>query len=247
MPDNSEERTSNGMVGLNEPQPVIDMSAQQIMSCCSWCGDGCQGGYPIDAMHYWKGTWFSGGGVTTGGWYGSNCGCYPYEIPPCPNGCKEGPTPRCKKSCRQGYPVSYAQDKHYASDYYKIKRTVSDIQTEIYQNGPIECAFTVYDNFMHYPVDKSGEGGIVNGVYVSNQNAQQLGGHAITIVGWGMAPAGSGFPNGIPYWLIHNSWNVTWGNAGTFKYLRGTDLGGMESGCVAGIAKPNDSNFILQC
>jgi len=212
-------------VFLNEPVPPMDFSAEQILSCCSWCGDGCQGGYPIDAMRYW--CW---NGVVTGGWYGSNCGCYPYGVPPCPpSGCQEGPTPRCKKSCRAGYPRSYSADKHYCSDHYEIDSRPSAIQTEIMNNGPVECAFTVHESFMHYS----------NGVY-SSCDGQELGGHAVTNYGWGVQ-------NGVPYWIFHNSWNVTWGLQGKFLIKRGVDLCGIESQCVAGKAKGSDSNLKLVC
>jgi cathepsin B len=210
---------------LNEPAPPVDFSSQQIMSCCSWCGDGCQGGYPIDAMRYW--CW---NGVVTGGWYNSNCGCYPYGIPPCPpSGCTEGPTPKCKKQCRSGYGRSYSNDKHYCTDHYEISSRASAIQTEIMNYGPVECAFTVHDSFMHY----------TNGVYDSC-DGRELGGHAVTNYGWGSM-------NGVPYWIFHNSWNVTWGMQGKFYIKRGVDLCGIESQCVAGKAKTPDSNYKLVC
>lgn len=223
--------TANGREGLVESAPMIDMSAEQILSCCYYCGDGCQGGYPIDAMKYWKTT-----GVVTGGWYGSNCGCYPYEVPPCPDGCEEGPTPACKQTCRSGYSKTLSQDKHFATDYYEISNDVSSLMMEIYNHGPIECAFTVYENFMHYPHSQ----GVTNTVY-NKVVGRNVGGHAITVVGWGQTS------DGIPYWEIRNSWNTTWGLEGTFRFLRGSDLCGMESQCVAGMAKTSDKNFLLQC
>jgi cathepsin B len=212
---------------LNEKKPLIDMSAEQILSCCSWCGDGCQGGYPIDAMKYWAWT-----GVVTGGWYGSNCGCQTYGIPPCPaSGCSspEPPTPKCSNKCGGSYSTSYNNDKHYASDHYEIKGAAR-IQQEIYQNGPVECAFQVYENFMHYS----------GGVY-DKKTGSYLGGHAITVIGWGTE-------GGEDYWLINNSWNVTWGVQGQFKFLRGTDLCGMESQCVGGKAKAETGTaYLLKC
>jgi cathepsin B len=211
---------------LNENKPAIDMSAAQIMDCCQWCGQGCQGGYPIDAMKYWA--W---DGVVTGGWYGSNCGCKPYEIPPCPpSGCSgpEASTPACHQSCRSGYPKTFSADKHHGTDHYEI-RDESNIKNEIYSKGSVECAFEVYENFMHYK----------SGVY-SQKSGQYLGGHAVRIIGWGTE-------GGVPYWKIANSWNVTWGENGYFKFKRGSDLCGMESQCVAGVAKSSDSAFQLVC
>jgi cathepsin B len=211
---------------LNEPKPVIDMSAAQIMDCCYYCGQGCGGGYPIDAMRY-----YSYDGVVTGGWYGSNCGCKPYEIPPCPaSGCSgpEAQTPTCTQSCRSGFARTFTQDKHKGTDHYTI-RGAANIQAEIYAKGSVECAFSVYENFMHY----------TSGVYTA-KSGQLLGGHAVRVIGWGTE-------GGVPYWTIANSWNTTWGIQGFFKFKRGIDLCGMESQCVASVAKGSDSNYQLQC
>jgi len=211
---------------LNEGKPPIDMSAEDIMSCCKYCGDGCDGGYPTDAMRYWYYT-----GVVTGGWYGSNCGCQPYMIKPCGSqGCSgDASTPSCSSACRGGYNVAYKNDKHKATNHYELSSSVTTLMTEIYNNGPIECGFEVYENFMHY----------TSGVY-DKIEGRLLGGHAVKIIGWGKE-------NGVDYWLINNSWNTTWGLTGQFKYLRGISLGGMQSSCVAGTAKTNDANFMLKC
>jgi cathepsin B len=213
---------------LNEPPPAISFSAEDILSCCgSSCGDGCDGGFPLDAMMYWKQQ-----GVVTGAWYGSNCGCYPYQVPPCgPNGCSgpEVPTPKCNKNCRSGFPRSYTQDKHKATSAYKVAGNAAAIQTEIYTNGPVECAFTVYENFMNYK----------SGVY-NKQSGSVLGGHAVKILGWGTSGS-------QPYWIINNSWNVTWGMNGVFWFLRGKNLCGMEAQCVAGMGVKGDTNVNLQC
>jgi len=212
---------------LNEGKPDVCFAAEDIMSCCKYCGDGCQGGYPIDAMKYCAQT-----GVVTGCWFGSNCGCQPYQVPPCgPQGCSgpEAQTPACSANCRSGYPISHTNDKHKATKYYQIAGNAAAIQTEIMTNGPVECAFNVYDNFMSYK----------SGVY-NKLGGQYLGGHAVKIIGWGVSGS-------TPYWIINNSWNVTWGMNGIVWFGRGKDLGGMESQCVAGMAKTADTNYMLQC
>lgn len=40
-----------------------------------------------------------------------------------------------------------------------------------------------------------------------------VGGHAVKIIGWGV----NNDTNNTPYWLVVNSWNVTWGDKGRKK------------------------------
>ncbi len=80
---------------------------------------------------------------------------------------------------------------------------MADIQTELYNNGPAEAAFTVYEDFFSYK----------SGVY-KHVTGAQAGGHAIKILGWGVE-------NGMNYWLCANSWGPSWGMNGFFKILQG--------------------------
>lgn len=198
------------------------ISAEDLVSCCSSCGFGCDGGFPESAWEYFQHT-----GLVTGGNYNSNQGCRPYSIPSCDhhvNGtlppCQgEQSTPKCEKKCESSYTTPYSQDKHYGSKAYSIRSNVAQIQTEIMTNGPVEGAFTVYADFVSYKT----------GVY-QHTTGEELGGHAIKIIGWGVE-------NSTPYWTVVNSWNEDWGDKGTFKILRGKDECGIESGIVAGTPK----------
>jgi len=198
-------------------------SADDLVSCCHICGFGCNGGFPGAAWSYWTRK-----GIVSGGPYGSTQGCRPYEIPPCEhhvNGTRppcdgeHGKTPSCQHQCQTSYNVSYSSDKHYGAKSYSIDRNVENIQKEIQTNGPVEGAFTVYEDLILYK----------DGVY-QHVHGKQLGGHAIRILGWGVE-------KGTPYWLIANSWNADWGNKGFFKILRGEDHCGIESSISAGLPK----------
>lgn len=101
-------------------------------------------------------------GLVSGGAYDSHEGCQPYLIAPCEhhvNGTRgpctgEGKTPKCQKSCQASYNVSYDKDKHFGKSSYSISRNQDHIRQEIFENGPVEGAFTVYEDFPNY---KEGE------------------------------------------------------------------------------------------
>ncbi|KAK6024791.1 papain family cysteine protease, partial [Ostertagia ostertagi] len=95
------------------------ISDQDMVSCCDYCGYGCQGGWPIRAWQY-----FAYEGVVTGGNYATKGSCRPYEIHPCGHHGDEpyygecdddAATPRCKRKCLRGYKKSYPSDKHYGT------------------------------------------------------------------------------------------------------------------------------------
>ncbi|VDL75296.1 unnamed protein product [Nippostrongylus brasiliensis] len=97
----------------------VSISADDVLSCCGKkCGNGCEGGYPIEAWRYWVKT-----GICTGGSYTSQAGCKPYPIPPCGHHVNqtfygdcptsEYDTPVCTNKCIAGYSTSYADDKHF--------------------------------------------------------------------------------------------------------------------------------------
>jgi cathepsin B len=110
-----------------------ELSAEDVLSCCGFtCGDGCNGGYPSSAWHF-----FMKHGLTTEA-------KYPYAFPPCehhinashykPCGPSQ-PTPKCSKAAIKG-------PKYHGKSVYSVLPTT--IEKEIMQNGPVEGGFTVY-------------------------------------------------------------------------------------------------------
>uniref|UniRef100_A0A8C7URQ8 Cathepsin B n=1 Tax=Oncorhynchus mykiss TaxID=8022 RepID=A0A8C7URQ8_ONCMY len=199
----------------------VEISSEDLLSCCESCGMGCNGGYPSAAWDFWTKE-----GLVSGGLYDSHIGCRPYSIPPCEhhvNGtrppCKgeEGDTPQCTNQCEPGYTPGYKQDKHFGKRSYSVPSDEKEIMKELYKNGPVEGAFTVYEDFLLYK----------SGVY-RHVSGSAVGGHAIKVLGWGEE-------GGTPYWLAANSWNTDWGDNGFFKIVRGEDHCGIESEMVAGI------------
>ena len=98
---------------------------------------------------------------------------------------------------------------------------------EVYRNGPVEVAFSVYEDFAHYK----------SGVY-KHVKGDVLGGHAVKLIGWGTTN------DGEDYWLLANQWNISWGDDGYFMIRRGTNECGIEEDVVAGL--PSSKNFISQ-
>ncbi|VDD77593.1 unnamed protein product [Mesocestoides corti] len=203
---------------------IVRLSADDLLSCCSICGMGCNGGFPLEAWEFWKRK-----GLVSGGLYGTKGVCRAYEIPPCEhhvNGTRppcsgDAKTPKCKHTCQPEYKVTYAKDKHFATKVYSIRKDEDAIKHELFTNGPVEADFEVYADFPSYK----------SGVY-QHVSGALLGGHAIKLMGWGEE-------NGVPYWLCANSWNTDWGDGGFFKILRGENHCGIESDINAGIPKAN--------
>jgi cathepsin B len=62
----------------------------------------------------------------------------------------------------------------------------------------------------------------IGGIY-KHTTGKFLGGHAITIVGWGVGE------NNTAYWTVKNSWSEFWGEKGYFRIQRGVNMVGIEN------------------
>lgn len=186
----------------------ISISALDLVTCDN-SDNGCFGGFPMNAWEYAR----DYGLVDTP--------CRPYTIPTCAP--EDQPclnfvnTPVCNRTCSND--EDYENSLHYADRVYGVSSNADDIAQEIMNNGPVEAAFTVYADFVHYK----------SGVY-SHQSGSALGGHAVKIIGWGVE-------NGQDYWMVANSWTTTWGDNGFFKIAKGNDECGIEDMIVAGSVK----------
>ncbi|GMT12169.1 hypothetical protein PFISCL1PPCAC_3466, partial [Pristionchus fissidentatus] len=163
-------------------QPVL--SAEDMLSCC---GDlchvnGCSGGNPFGAWLY-----MATAGVCTGGEFWGNVGCKPYQFEPCGlvtvdgvshnHNCKyDDPLiAQCAAACtNEQYDKPYNEDKYYGKSAYALKNDVDAIKQEIFDHGPVDASFTVYEDFDLY-----------NGGIYQHVSGSVLGGHSVKIIGWG--------------------------------------------------------------
>lgn len=118
-------------------------------------------------------------------------------------------------SCPSSFPN--CQTYRVRASTTRTVNTIAAIQDAIYNGGPVSAAFTVYNDFYSY----------TSGVY-RHVAGGVVGGHAIELVGWGVAS------DGTPYWIAKNSWGVNWGMSGYFWIKRGNNECGIESNVVFG-------------
>ncbi|XP_031486094.1 cathepsin B-like protease 3 [Nymphaea colorata] len=198
---------------------TISLSVNDILSCCgSSCGDGCKGGWLINAWQY-----FVQNGVVTEE-------CDPYFDPVgCRHpGCTEvWQTPQCVQKCKSENQV-WSDQKHFGVSAFNIQSDPQSIMAEIYTNGPVEAGFAIYQDFPLYE----------SGVY-KHVSGKLIGHHAVKLIGWGTTEEGE------DYWLAANSWNSGWGDNGFFKIKRGTNECEFEENVVAGMPSPKNLNSAL--
>lgn len=196
----------------------ISLSVNDLLACCGFlCGDGCEGGYPIYAWQY-----LVNQGVVT-----EKCDPYFDDIGCSHPGCEPlFPTPKCERKCTDEN-ILWRESKHFSMSAYRISSDPYSIMVEILKNGPVEVAFTVYEDFAHY---KSGVYKYITG--------SVMGSHAVKLIGWGTSE------DGEDYWLLANQWNRSWGDNGYFRIRRGTNECGIEEDVVAGL--PSTKNLIRE-
>ena len=210
----------------------MPLSAQDL--CFNANSNGCGGGYLNAAWEF-----VQNDGIVTGAQQQPDDGksdpfkgmgfCSKFSLPHCHHHGPVGKDPYpaegaqgCEKQSSAPGPTSCdsdAKDPHndYLNDKYAFTGTVQTYAGEdamkeaIMSNGPIEVAFTVYSDFENY----------AGGIYHQTSN-DQLGGHAVRVVGWGVE-------KNVSYWKVANSWNKYWGEHGYFRIVRGKNECGIEN------------------
>ena len=207
------------------------LSVEMMVGCCKVCGYGCGDGFQNYAWAWLAGQKGTPYGLVTGSSVqGRETFCSAYTVPRCNHyasrndtlpSCEKGPpakTPACPAACdaNSSYAVPFAQDVHRFSASYAVPDNEAAIRAEIFAHGPVTAGFNVYSDWVSY----------TGGVYQA-LGGEELGGHAVKIIGWGTLGAKK-------YWLVANSFGAKWGDAGYFKILRGVSECGIESSVVTG-------------
>jgi cathepsin B len=175
------------------PDTLITLSPQDLVSCDKQ-QQGCGGGWPIKAWTYTNVT-----GLTLDS-------CDPYTS-------GGGSTGVCKVGKKgDACPGKGVQEFYHSGEGYKVLGEEA-MKTEIYDNGPIEVVFEVYNDFFNYK----------SGVY-HHVSGGLAGYHAVKMIGWGIDKK-----DNTPYWILYNSWGTSWGMKGEFWVKRGTNECHMET------------------
>jgi len=225
------EAGSDRMCIATKAKMMVPLSAQDVcFGPVSIMSQGCDGGNIMTPWAYLtKTTKMGGKGAVTGGQYqgtgpfGKGL-CSDFSLPHCHHhgpqgsdpypaegqpGCPKGKSPPSPKACDADAKAphnDFASDRYYFEGDIVVSEGDDAIQKAIMAGGPLSTSFVVYSDFENYA------GGIYH--YVSGE---QLGAHAVKIVGWGVE-------NETKYWKIANSWNPYWGEKGYFRMKRGDNV-----------------------
>ena len=170
----------------------IDLSPQDALSC--YLRDCDYGNYLIDTQL----NLIKNGTVTEQ--------CLPFSS-------SEGViTDECPTKCKDGSDIK----KYHSQNAYKTEETVTQtnfydivllIIDQLVNRGPVVASIIVYQDFVDLSKDQTK---CKNTVYRYNGKAEELGGHAVAVVGYG-------YLEGKYYWLIQNSWGPNSCDGGFIK------------------------------
>ena len=121
------------------------------------------------------------------------------------------PFKQYKSTCKYNYNLGIAKVSSY---YYSASTNEDYIASMLYNGGPL--AININATPLQYY-----KGGIDNPTTCSSSVN-----HGVALVGYGSS-------NGVPYWIVKNSWGSTWGESGYFRIYRGRKLCGMTSTVIA--------------
>jgi len=165
---------------------AVPLSAEAVCFCASM--DGCGGGFLQATWGYVKKGSVTGGNQGDTGPLGGGF-CSEFSLPHCHHhgpqgqdpypdegsaGCPTQDSPKCGKQCDASAKAphnEYDKDKYHFTGSIQSYSNEAAIQNAIMTAGPVETAFTVYQDFENY----------VSGVY-KKSSSTVLGGHAVRLL-----------------------------------------------------------------
>lgn len=116
----------------------------------------------------------------------------------------------CAPSGECNVPASYLS---YGITEYGIISGETQMMNELL-NGPIACGIDATPGLDDY----------TGGIFNDTTGSLDIN-HIISVVGWGEE-------DGVPYWIVRNSWGRYWGESGFFRIVRGTNNLAIEEYCT---------------
>jgi len=111
-------------------------------------------------------------------------------------------------TCPKNLPV-FKPGARVSGYYYTYKSDADLMKKLVYKHGAVVSSILTIDDFRFY------KGGVFGSCRKKKPGEKGCGGgHAVLVVGYGVE-------NGIPYWLIKNSYNTNWGENGFMKLKQG--------------------------
>lgn len=211
---------------------LLRLSEQQLVACDvkNW---GCDGGYPFMAMQYIS----QFGGMVTEADYPYKGICAWDACGENPDG-QDDPTPTCHKQVLNGA-LQTERVAHVAG--YQLVAMGAEYealaQLALVRNGPLSVAFNAagMDYYLHgilgcdTGTEYTKSGCISDPTEYGTCDPTALD-HAVLLVGYGVQ-------DGIPYWVIKNSWGSEWGEDGYYRLLRGSNTCGVANFIVHSVVK----------
>ena len=219
--------------------PEIDTDAESVLNTVSLKEGACQGNTLFDAWRY----------LTVVGTVLDSCVSYDkslnstFEFNSISNYEKDNMLPLClnvtgrlgdmcsdvEYNTFTGVEIGTPARKFRSIRFYSLPNNEDVIKQEIYKYGPVTTGMDVYSSF--YMFDPKTE------VYEHDPaETNVVGGHAVEICGWLEK-------NGVPCWIIKNSWGSEWGIDGYFYMRRGNNNCKIEENVIVGVPDffyPND-------
>ncbi|CAB9496592.1 Cathepsin Z [Seminavis robusta] len=225
--------TNSRALSLPSEADEINLSVQFLLNCGNLVAGSCRGGSSAGAYQFIKEFGFvpfdtcqsyiaCSSDSTEGFCPHVDTSCSPRNI--CRT-CHHGNNQTCRAIEPPWIPNATVHEYgtyHHSNDYWShyIGTTnghvsnVTVIMAEIYARGPVKASINAL-GIVDY------EGGIL-----TNQSKYSLNrthNHGVSLVGWGRQE------EGMPYWIIRNSWGQYWGELSFFRLQLGQNLMGIES------------------